>query len=979
MRRLLAALAFALAALAATPAFGIDDPSLDYYTIETPHFYVHYYSGLEALAHKVAVTCEEAHEALVPLFNWVPRNKTHVNVIDRIDSANGSATTYGRNRINIYGMAPEPSGVLGFYDDWIRVVVYHEYVHILHMDTVLGISPYINYVIGKQLSPNQTSPRWYIEGLATYHESKRTRGGRVNGAIWQMWSRAAALDGVLFELGTATGTPVNWPFGSSAYLYGSLFLDYVFDKHGEDFGMQFNHIYGSRIVPWSLNRTSKEVSGQTLERLWEEWMAAATAKAHAERVAVIAGGRTKLNYITKIGGENGYARQRPGTDDVVFYANDFHNTPAYAVHDPDSGKTKPFLDIQPSFGPSAFSPDGRYLLYSQATPKLNVYSFQDLYRYDFDTGSKIRMTNGERAREAAVSPDGKWITYVRNVNGTMELVLRRWDHFSGDEVVLVGGNQHPAKSDARWQQIATPQFSPDSTRIVFSWWTLEDGQRDIWMYDITKPQKEALKPLTRDFAQDLDPTFDPISGNVLFASDRNGIFNIYEVDPGTLKKRRVSNVVNGVWSPEPTRDGKWIYVTSYTSKGYEIARFKRPSSLPDASQRALQDSLVEPKYPTVDTAEFKYGDYRPVKWLAPLMLTPDIGVLTSGTAFSATLSGEDPASRHIYQLATAFTYTNELEESSVRAGGFYAYTGGPVDFSVLGRISDFPSGRALFVGSEFETIQRREYSGRVALGYPILDTRDQLSITTAFTLEYLTVNDEPVVQQDPGDLEPTKPESYFTNELLFSVFYSNLERYARSVSTEQGITADVGFSVQDPTIGSEFERLTMTYRATGYLPNPWIDRHVFALGLRGGMSAAATGPGSVFSVGGALPQDVLSSIIFQEPTRRQVLPGYPPGIQRGSTYQSISSQYRFPLLDFDKGFGTLPVFFRQLKGAAYFDTATAYNGFLGDAEYLKSAGAEVLLSTTFAYYFTGNLRMGYAYGFDTGGIHDFYFVYGGGF
>ena len=223
-----------LALFVLTPcrAQAVDDPSLDYYTIETPNFYVHYYSGLEDFAWRVALNCEEAHQVLSPLLDWMPATKTHVNVIDRVDSANGSATTYGRNRMTIYAMPPEADSVLGFYDDWIRVLVYHEYVHILHIDTVLGISPYLNIILGKQLSPNQTLPRWYTEGIATYHESYRTRGGRVKGTTWNMWSRTAALEGRLFDLGATTGIPVEWPGGTAAYLYGSLFIEYVAEKHG---------------------------------------------------------------------------------------------------------------------------------------------------------------------------------------------------------------------------------------------------------------------------------------------------------------------------------------------------------------------------------------------------------------------------------------------------------------------------------------------------------------------------------------------------------------------------------------------------------------------------------------------------------------------------------------------------------------------------------------------------------------------------
>src|SRR5690606_29636206 len=104
-----------------THAWAIDDPDLEYFTITTPHFYVHYHSGIEDLAWRVAVISEEAHQIFTPLLEWQPARRTHVNVLDKLDIANGSATVYARNTMNIYGMPPESDSVLGFYDDWLRV------------------------------------------------------------------------------------------------------------------------------------------------------------------------------------------------------------------------------------------------------------------------------------------------------------------------------------------------------------------------------------------------------------------------------------------------------------------------------------------------------------------------------------------------------------------------------------------------------------------------------------------------------------------------------------------------------------------------------------------------------------------------------------------------------------------------------------------------------------------------------------------
>ncbi|MEZ4459807.1 MAG: hypothetical protein R3E66_08760 [bacterium] len=627
MKRLFAQFAgLVLVMVFGSVAWAIDDPELEYFTIETPHFYVHYHTGAEDLAMKVAITCEEAHAALVPLLDWVPA-KTHVNVIDKSDIANGSANVYGRNLMNIYGMAPEADSVLGFYDDWIRVLVYHEYVHILHIDTRGSIFPYLNAVLGKVFSPNQTLPRWYVEGLATYHESNRTRGGRVRGALWDMWARAAALEGTFADLGAATGAPVQWPSGYSAYLYGSLFLNWVFERYGEQYGTDFNREYGDRIIPWSLNSTSKDISGVTVESLWNEWTANAMGRAQAQRVAVQAAGETKLKLVSPgIGGAHGFARKRPVFNTTTFFFNDFESEPRYVEVQPN-GTLRDLVRAEGGFGPSAWTPDGMELYFSQANSIISVYNVQDIYAWNAHTEKTRRITFGERAREPAISSDGRWLVYVRNVQGTMELVLRDLAFPTHPVRVLTGGTRFPSDDEAHWQQISTPRFSPDGAHIVYSAWRLDTGARDLWLVPTAGGP---VRRLTSDFALDLDPVFVDDS-RILFSSDRTGILNLFEYDLRTTQIRQLSNVTMGVTAPQI--NGERIFATTYGANGYDIVSMTLPATAPRVgASEAIQDRIPPRHYPAVDTSTFHTGDYERSRWLLPLFFSPEFALVTSGSA-----------------------------------------------------------------------------------------------------------------------------------------------------------------------------------------------------------------------------------------------------------------------------------------------------------------------------------------------------------
>jgi len=90
IRRTLGAglLAFAGVVLLCSRALA-GDPYVEWYTIETPHFRVHYSGGLEPIAQRAASLAEAVRERLAgPLANR-PHEIVHILLTDYTDSANG--------------------------------------------------------------------------------------------------------------------------------------------------------------------------------------------------------------------------------------------------------------------------------------------------------------------------------------------------------------------------------------------------------------------------------------------------------------------------------------------------------------------------------------------------------------------------------------------------------------------------------------------------------------------------------------------------------------------------------------------------------------------------------------------------------------------------------------------------------------------------------------------------------------------------
>lgn len=977
LRVLTHAALFTFALVVATPLAFADDPRLDYHTITTPHFFVHYHDGLEDFAEKVAVAAEEAHIILSPLLDWVPAERTHVYCNDKVDTANGSATVFGRNHINVFAMAPEADSVLGFSDDWIRVLVFHEYVHILHLDTIRGLPPLVNMLVGQQWAPNNTLPRWYTEGLATFYESARTRGGRVKGALFRTYIRTDILDDKFFDLGATSNFPIIWPGGSLAYIYGSFFLDYVTRQHGEEYVRGFNHRYGTRVIPWGINTISKDLSGQTMEELYAEWHAFEAGRAFGDRAAVIATGATPVERVTSgRGGTSGWPINRPGTNETWFYHFDHYEASTYsstfAGRPPERR-----VEVESGASKAAFTPDGETLIYSQSRILRGTYRYLDLYAYHLPTGGVRRLTHGERAREPAVSPDGRRIAYVRNRSGTMELVIRPYPHVSGPERVLVSGLPREGDETTRWQQISMPAFSPDGTKIAFSYWRQRDGKRDIWSYDLEAEPALALRRLTNDVAYDVDPHWAD-DGLIYFSSDRTGIFNVFSLDPDDGDVRQLSNVVTGLFQPRRSANGRWIYATQYTSLGFEIARFRRPV-VAERAEPSRREEIEQVDYPDVDTSTFERGPYQPIRWLAPLLLQPQLGIVTSGGGLGGSVQGWDPIRRHQWSLSAGYTTGRELSDRGATASFAYSYDRLPVALSASGLFRDYPQERQLFVQSEYLPFMERQYLGRLRLSYPFRGLTDTLSVSARFDVDYTQFQSVPSIQHDPADLEPSYPTHGWFNEVAVSLGYSNRETYPQTVSTASGWAAGIGLEAQHPAIGSEEHVVTFTHQADLSLQNPLAPLHVLTLSGQGALTVSEDVDPRSYALGGVRPQDVLTSAVFQSPRRDLVVRGYPPGVLTGTRYQLLNAEYRFPIVNFDSGFSTVPVYFRRLKGAAFVDSGTAFDGFLGDADFITGAGAELILETVFAYYAFGNFTVGLARGLDDEGITDFYFLFGGGF
>lgn len=961
----------------ATDARAAFDPELDYSTIESKHFRVTYYRGLEDVAKRVADYAESAHETLSPTMGWDPAGKTELLIGDATDGANGSATAIPYNAIRLNITAPEDLSPLGDVDDWLLALITHEHTHVLHLDDMSGLPVVVNRVIGKVLAPNQVQPRWILEGTAVYMETSRTSGGRLRSSLWNMYLRTDVLEKNFATLDQFSNYVRRWPQGNIWYLYGSFFIDWVARTYGEEAIRRMAEEYGQHVVPWGLSRTMRRITGKTWDELYEGFRADMIRKAVDVRNGVVARGIREGVRLSFHGQNARYPRWIPkGTypdhEGAILYYREDADTRAglYAVDvvrdaegAPVVGKTAPSTELlvrTAGEAAASFAPDGN-LYYNTPAFFSNLFVYNELYRVEKGKktptaldGVPERLTDGYRATDPSVSPDGRSVTYVTNHHGTRYLQIAD----VGPDGVT---NTRSLVRSAPYEQAFTPRFSPNGRTVAYSHWA-KGGYRDIWLVDVASG---TVKEVTRDRAVDGGCSFSPDGRTLYYHSDRSGISNVYAYSIDSGRTQQVTNLLTGAYYPEVSPDGKTLAYVGYTKDGFDLfamkldpARFLEP--LP------YVDTRPSPPHPMM-TGHYEPKPYSPWRTLRPRRYSLSTSPGNFGQLVTASVSANDIAGLH----GVAATLTQELERPELQGSLSYAYYGQRFDPSIS--ISRSIAPRPYQIGGQKLAAVQETTSLSTSLAYNRTRLYDSQSYSIGYSLQNfgvkLPTND---VRLDPYET-PQVVRTGLAGVISLAYVYSSAERYLKSVGPERGSTLGMNVSMAHQALGGDFEGMSASASFAQYFTMPWLSHHSLGLRLGAGTSGGSYPGRAAYFVGGFVDLPVIDTVAESLIQSGIVLRGYPAGFQGGSHFTLFNAEYRFPIVNFDRGSSTLPFFLNRLTGAAFFDYGSAFDSF-ADAKYKSGTGAELWLDTYLGYGLAMTFRLGYARGLASEGIDKIYGV-----
>jgi hypothetical protein len=959
-------------------ALAANDPTLLWQSIETAHFRISFYSGEREAAERIADLAEAIYERLTPAVGWKPSGRTEIVLTDQTDSANGSATALPFNTVRLYLTAPDDLSPLGDVDDWYLELLTHEFTHILHTDHIRGIPALLNAIMGKTFAPNQAQPRWILEGLAIFEESARTSGGRLRSSQWNMYMRADVLENNFAGLDQFSNTPRRWPQGNLWYLYGSYFTHYIAETYGEQALRQMSHENASQLVPWGINRAIRRATGRTYEEMYPVWKRTLEHKFEAQLQAIRARGLREGFRITHHGQSAEHPRFVPDAawaghgGDVLYYRDDGHSTPGLyrlpLVRDAGGRVTgsrerdEELVVRTAGLSNAAFLPDGSVVFDSTDITK-NLFAFGDLHRLPAGKtspsgleGVRTRLTRGFRASQVDVSPDGLRVAFVSNHRGTSYLQIA---DIGPSELT----NVRNIVPSATFEQAFSPRWSPDNRHLAYSAWT-HGGYRDVRIVDT---EDGSFVNLTGDRAVDGGPSYSPDGSRLYFHSDRTGVMNVYAYDVATGALAQVTNVINGAYQPQVSKDGKTLVYLGYTHAGFDLFAMDLDTTRFLSAEPYVDDRPSPPPEPP--RAAHVIKPYNPLHTLVPRTFTVRITPGNFGQASIVNVTGGDVAGIH----GVAASLTTEWNRPELQPSLTYYYARLPVDLTL--RVYRAIAPRAGFaIGPSYQPLWIQESSGlETSASYNMPGAFDGQSVAISHSVARLAGEFPfPTNRLDPYET-PVVPQRGIVSFVSLAWNYTNAQRFLWSIGPERGFALSASISVTDPAIASEFSGYSATANAAMYVTMPWLQHHALALhGAAGASGGSYPGRGN-FYVGGFVDQPVVDTVRNIAVQGGIVLRGYPVVALSGRNYALFNAEYRFPIVNIDRGISTLPIFMNRITGSAFVDYGSAFDD-TNTAQFKTGVGGELWFDFQLAYVLSFTFRAGFAKGLASLGIDKTYFV-----
>ncbi|NUR34369.1 MAG: hypothetical protein HOQ30_10190 [Gemmatimonadaceae bacterium] len=581
-------------------------PWLDWRTTETEHFVFHYPVAYREWTLALAARIEGVRDQVQRVVAFAPERRVHIVVDDPANEANGYAfTPLDAPTIVLWPTPPDPREEIGHARVWQELLATHEFAHVAHLTRpsrnrfqrlLWSLSPV-------PLGPIAVkSPRWVLEGYATFVEGRVTGSGRPNNAWRAAMLRQFALEGRMPSYAQLGSTNGGWETGSFAYLAGSAYLEWLARREGDSsivalwrrmtavtdrsFTEAFTGVYGA--APSELyGRFTAEITGEALALERALRRDSASDGALVQRLirntgdpAVSPDGRYVALTIRRTDAPSQLVVWRTSDEPDTAAARrreeamkrDPEDVPDRAFY---PAPKQPVITLVATDGAPYESPrwlaDNIHLLVSRSLPSADGTLRPDLFLWNAQDGTLRRLTRRAGLRDADPSRDGRWAAAIRCEHGWCDLV--RVDLESGAVRVVRAGTV-----DRNYYR---PRISPVTGEIVVA-----EQSGDRWRIARVSPETGALRYADPDDGVTrYDATFARDGRTLVVTSEAGGIANLERLDSAGAPTR-LTAVTGAAVAADVAPDGS-IWFLSLHVKGYDLRRLPA-----DSASRGVSAPLI---------------------------------------------------------------------------------------------------------------------------------------------------------------------------------------------------------------------------------------------------------------------------------------------------------------------------------------------------------------------------------------------------
>lgn len=932
------------------------DPRDTFKVLKTPHFDIIFNANQQELAYHYATRLEKSHDYFAAFLSQMP-GKTAVIINDKTDDTNGYSTRIPYPHMMLFPVIPGADNSLSEYADWSYEFVAHEYTHILTFEPSRGVVSLLRGVFGTIIAPNILLPQWWKEGVAVEMETRVGQGGRLRSKYQDAITRAMVDEKTFLNksVDLANENLPFWPEGLHSYVFGSYFFSQALAEYSPKL-IDDLFVGHSGRLPYFIDMVAENHLQRDYESYYNKSLRDVQTRALRQLTTIREYDTTRSQAFDKKWIYSSNPTFNNAGDKLVIYALDDRDETGFRLYTRPKGQqwrfeSKTKLPMGRVQDPRFFNHSDRIVFGKLDVP--NRYrSTYELFIFDFNTTETVRLTESERAREAAPSPTDKEIAYISVADGRTELKIIEVE--SKKITSILRSEVQERYANPTWlnenELVLSKKFPGGDEMLV----VVDRNTKKV--RTIQDSFHSARLPMVHD-------------GQLFFTSAKNGIYNLYHAKSEKESAQPITNTTSIILSYDLSALSGQLAVTEITANGPQVRMIDAKDWQKTPRKLAQVDGLLADRYPLTpqvsskpddvpgteptesptvpapsDTAvprfnpsNYTLGEYEASSYLLPHYWIPFIATSNTGFYLQALTSNFDPLKKHSY--AASINYDTYLKK-----GGWMGTYQNAV-WSLPWSLATLRSSRSL--GTADNIVETDSYS------FSVLPDSWWIQKSSSMALG-LTHSTDTYLENR------TRRSGVFA-----SYTYSDFTAGKRQVSPLKGFGyyLDTQHFIKSGSqiAYTEAEGSVIGFWAPSFLPR----RHA----MMGKLNHSQIFE-SVSAIYGVSSSNFFLAADQSIPT--YVLRGYGPGQFFGKTVSSANLEYRFPIHDIYQGKGTDPYFFQRIRGAVVAD-AMSLDGLgierenrfyyrLRQGTILYAAGVEAKLDMSLGYILPLTISMGYYVG-----------------